>query len=143
MNDIKTCCIDSRRSAIDSTYMGNDEKILDMIDDFFKRLEEFAKDCNDVADFEAKFQSSPLSQEYTSLFTKIMGGEVDTKSQVGDVFKDAAEDVVDSVSLRARRETREQVESGLRNTPIVGDVMTAKQHFDFFSRFKKKKDEEE
>ena len=35
MNDIKVSCIDSRRSAIDSFYTGNDEKILNMMDDFF------------------------------------------------------------------------------------------------------------
>ena len=142
MNDIKTCCIDSRRTAIASTYTGNDEKILSMIDDFFNRLEEFAKECKDVSDFETKFQSSPLSQEYNALFTKIMGGGIDTKSEVCDAAKYAVEDVADSISLRARRETREQVESELRNTPVIGDVMTAKQHFDFFSRFKKKKDKE-
>lgn len=142
MNDIKTCCIDSRRTAIASTYTGKDEKILSMIDDFFNRLEEFAKECKDVTDFETKFQSSPLSQEYNALFTKVMGGGIDTKSEVRDAAKYAVEDVADSISLRARRETREQVESELRNTPVIGDVMTAKQHFDFFSRFKKKKDKE-
>ena len=142
MNDIKTCCIDSRKSAITSTYTGNDEKILNMINDFFKRLEEFAKDCSDVSDFETKFQSSPLSQEYSALFTKVMGGGIDAKAEASEAVAYAAEDIVDSVSLRARRKTREQVESGLRNTPIIGDVMEAKQHFDLFSRFKKKKDED-
>ena len=81
MNDIKVSCIDSRRNAVNSSYTGNDEKILNMIADFFKRLEEFAKDCNDVADFEVKFQKSPLAQEYTSLFTKIMGSQIDAKSE--------------------------------------------------------------
>lgn len=55
MNDIKTCCIESRRVAINSSYNGNDEKILNMIDNFFKKLEEFATTCVDVADFENKF----------------------------------------------------------------------------------------
>ena len=141
MNDIKTCCIDSRRTAIESTYTGNDEKILNMIDDYFKRLEEFSKECTDVTDFETKFQASPLAQEYNSLFTKLMGGEIDTKAEASEAAAYAVADIADSVSLRARRETREKVESGLRNTPIIGDAMTAKQHFDFFNRFRKKKDE--
>lgn len=141
MNDIKTCCIDSRRTAIESTYTGNDEKILNMIDDYFKRLEEFSKECTDVTDFETKFQASPLAQEYNSLFTKLMGGEIDTKVEASEAAAYAVEDIADSVSLRARRETREKVESGLRNTPIIVDAMTAKQHFDFFNRFRKKKDE--
>ncbi len=38
MDDIKTCCIDSRRTAITSSDDGNDEKILKMIDDFFSRF---------------------------------------------------------------------------------------------------------
>ena len=142
MNDIKTCCIDSRMTAIKSSYDGNDEKILKMIDYFFKKLEEFAKECSDVADFEAKFLASPLSLEYTNLFTTISGSNIDIKREARDNLILQGEDIADSVSLRARREVREEVESGLRNTPIVGDVMTAKQHFDLFSRFRKKKDDD-
>ena len=141
-NNIKVSCIDSRRTAIDSTYTGNDEKILNMIDDFFKRLEEFAKDCKDVADFETKFQASPLSNQYNSLFTKILGGEIDAKKEAKDAALYADEDIADSATHTARMHARMEAESALRNTPIVGDVMTAKQHFDFFSRFKKKKDDE-
>lgn len=142
MNDIKVSCIDSRRTAIDSTYTGNDEKILNMIDDFFKRLEEFSKDCKDVADFEAKFQASPLSGEYNKLFTKILGGEVDVKAEAKDAALYAAEDIADSATHNVRMHARMEAESALRNTPIVGDVMTAKQHFDLFNRFKKNKDDE-
>lgn len=142
MNDIKTCCIDSRRSAIDSTYTGNDEKILNMIDDFFNRLEQFASECSDVSDFETKFQTSALAQEYTSLFTKVMGGEIDAKSEAKEVAKYAGEELIDDATHTVRMQARMQAEDTLRRTPIVGDVMTAKQHFDFFSRFKKKKDED-
>lgn len=140
-NEIKTCCIDSRKSAIMSSCGDASEKTMNMIDDYFKRLEEFASTCNDVADFEAKFPANPLSQEYTNLFTKVVGGEVDVKEEARDACKYVGEDIADSLSLRARRETREKIESGLRGTPVVGDVMTAKQHFDFFNRFRKKKDD--
>lgn len=44
-NDIKVSCIDSRKMALSSSYEGNDPKIINMIDEFFKRVEEFAKDC--------------------------------------------------------------------------------------------------
>lgn len=140
-NEIKTCCIDSRRSAIMSSCGDTSEKTMKMIDEYFKKLEEFASTCKDAADFEAKFQTSPLSQEYTNLFTKVMGGGVDAKAEAKDAIVYAGEDIADSISLRARRKTREKVESDLRNTPVIGDAMTAKQHFDFFSRFKKKKDD--
>lgn len=141
MNDIKVSCIDSRRTAIESTYTGNDEKILNMIDDFFKRLEEFAKDCKDVTDFETKFQASPLSGEYTQLFTKVMGGGVDAKKEAKDAALYAAEDIADSATHNVRMHARMEAESALRNAPIVGNVMTAKQHFDLFSSFKRNKDD--
>ena len=140
-NNIKISCIDSRRSAIESSYTGSDEKILSMIDDYFKKLEEFAKNCTDVSDFETKFQESPLSQEYTKLFTKVMGGGIDARAEAKDAALYAAEDIADSATHTVRMQARMETESALRNTPIVGDVMTAKQHFDFFSRFRKKKDD--
>ena len=120
MNDIKVSCIDSRRSAIESSYTGNDEKILNMIDDFFKRLEEFANDCSDVSDFETKFQASPLSNEYTKLFTKIMGSEIDTKREAREAAQFTGEQIADDLTHRARMEARMGAESALRNTPIVG-----------------------
>lgn len=140
MNDIKTCCIDSRRSAIDSTYTGNDQQILNMIDDFFKKLEEFAKDCSDVSDFETKFQTSPLAQDYTNLFTKIMGSEIDAKREAKEAATYTREEIVDNLTHRARMEARQEAYDAVRDIPVIGDTMTFKQHFDFFSRFKKKKD---
>lgn len=140
-NEIKTCCIDSRKSAIMSSCGDTSEKTRNLIEDFFKKLEEFASTCTDVADFEAKFPTTPLSQEYTNLFTKVMGGEIDVKKEARDAALYTGEDIADSISLGVRRKTREKVESDLRNTPIIGDAMTAKQHFDFFSRFRKKKDD--
>ena len=49
MNDIVKLSIQSRRDAIFNTYDITDEKTLKMIDDYFKRLEEFAKDCSDYS----------------------------------------------------------------------------------------------
>ena len=141
-NDIKVSCIDSRRMAIDSTYEGNDPKILEMIDELFKKIEEFSKECSDVADFEAKFATSPLSGEYINLFTKIMGGNVDLKKEAKEGAMYAGSEIVDDMTHTARMQARMEAEKTLRNAPIIGDVMTAKQHFDFFSRFKSKKDDE-
>lgn len=36
-NDIKLSCIDSRKMALLSSCDGNDSKILNIIDDFFKK----------------------------------------------------------------------------------------------------------
>lgn len=138
MNDIKVSCIDSRKMALTSTYEGNDPKILKMIDEFFIKVEEFAKDCVDVADFESKFASSPLNIEYTNLFTKIMGNNIDLKKEIKEEAVFTGEQIVDDLTHQARMDARSSAEATLRNTPIIGDVMTAKQHFDLFSRFKKK-----
>lgn len=108
---------------------------------FLKKVEEFAKDCTDVADFETKFASSPLNQEYTNMFTKLLGSNIDLKKEAKEEARFAGEELVDDLTHQARMDARSNVESTLRNTPIIGDVMTAKQHFDLFSRFKKKKDE--
>ena len=81
MNDIKMSCIDSRKVALTSSYEGNDPEILKMIDEFFIRVEEFAHSCTDIADLETKFATSPLNTEYTNLFTKIMGSNIDLKKR--------------------------------------------------------------
>lgn len=145
MNDIKTACIDSRRNAITSSYNVKDPGTLQMIDDFFKKVEEFAKDCKDVMDFETKFATSDLNKEYTDLFTMVMQTQPDINGNmpvqeeekeytVQDELKDDAERAV-------RRRVRQDVTSTARGLPVIGDAMTAKQHYDFFSRFKRKKDE--
>ena len=140
MNDIKVSCIDSRRSAIDSFYTGTDERILNMIDDFFKRLEEFAKTCSDVSDFETKFQKSPLALEYTNLFTKVMGGQIDAKREAKEAAMYTGEEIVDDITHRAKMEARQEAYDTVRDIPVIGDAMTVKWHFDLFSRFRKKKD---
>ncbi len=40
-----------------------------------------------------------------------------------------------------RRRAKEDALSKARSIPLIGDAMTAKQHFDFFNRFRKKKDD--
>ena len=48
-----------------------------------------------------------------------------------------------NATLPIRRQMRQEVENKARNTPIIGDILTVKQHVDFFSRFKKKKEKNE
>lgn len=49
-----------------------------------------------------------------------------------------SEQIMDDITHQARMDARSNAESALRNTPIIGDMMTVKQHFGLFSRFKKK-----
>lgn len=72
------------------------------------------------------------------MFTKILGGNIDLKKETKEDVMFAGEELVDDLTHQARMDARSNVESTLRNTPIIGDVMTAKQHFDLFNRFKKK-----
>ena len=143
MNDIKTCCIDSRKNAIFSSYNVKDPGTIKMIDDFFKKVEEFANDCKDIQDFETKFSSSPLNKEYTDLFTMVMQTEVDSEGNAPVVEQEEEytiqDEINDDLKRAVRRKARQDVYDVARDVPVLGEAMTAKQHFDLFSKFRKKK----
>ena len=144
--DIKTCCIESRRSAIFASYNVQDPGTLKNIEDYFKKLEDFAKDCKDVQDFETKFATSDLCKEYADLFSMIMQTENDVNGNAPDVYVPEEYTLEDELKDRSRRAVRRRVRQDVydtaRDVPILGEAMTAKQHYDFFSRFKKKKDDD-
>ena len=62
--------IKSRKDAFFAAYDIKDESLLKEIEDLFDRISEFGKACSDYMDFETKFATSPLNQEYINLFTK-------------------------------------------------------------------------
>ena len=145
MNDIIKPSIESRKQALFSAYDIQDPGNLKTIEDYFKRLEEFAKDYNDVMAFETAFASSPLCKEYSDLFVQIMNTEktVDGKAPVVDVQEEytVQDEIRDDMERAVRRRARQDAYDKARDVPILGEAMTAKQHFDFFSRFRKKKDD--
>jgi len=146
MDDIIKCCIESRKNAIYSTYEIGEGKLKEVIEDYFKRLEEFAKGCTDVTDFETKFNSSPFAKEYTDLFIKLSSNKSATIKSIGEDVAYAGREIIDTVTHKARMDARQEVHDTVMNIPILGDVIQAKQTLDLFSRFKKKKkneDEEE
>ena len=142
MNDIIKPSIESRKQALFSSYDIKDEGNLKTIDDYFKRLEEFAKDYNDVMAFETAFASSPLCKEYSDLFVQIMNTEctTDGKAPVVDVQEEytVQDELRDDMKRAVRRKMRQDAYDQARDVPILGEAMTAKQHFDLFSRFRKK-----
>lgn len=153
MNDIVKISIDGRKQAIYSAYEINDPEMQNKIEDLFSKIEELGSQCLDSQDFEAKLASSPLNQEYIDLFTTIATTcqSKNISSELNSTIKSDSEYLADEVvsdikyvaddlTMPARRQARQEVESKARDIPVVGDIMTAKQHFDFFSRFKKKKD---
>ena len=144
--------INVRKSSIYDYYNLNDA-MNSKVEEYFKRVEEFAKDCKDVADFETKFQASPLSQEYMGLFTELATtcspkGAMKAQAEAFKErdFKQDAKDELEyqmkDATMPARRMAREQMDRQLRSTPILGDAIQAKQTFDLFGKFRRKKNDD-
>ena len=146
MNEMVKSSVDARKQAIYNSYNIDNKDLENKVNDFFKELESFASKYNDIMDFENAFQSSDLNSRYINLFTEI-GSKCtpktfDTNDTVDDTeYKETsdAEYLLDELGRPARRQARQQVDDTLRSTPIVGDIMEAKQHFDLFNKFKKSK----
>ena len=158
MNEYVKYSIDGRKNAFYSTYDIKDEEIKRKIEDLFSRIEAFGETCVDAQDFEAKFAASELNQEYISLFTEVAtkcapivretveNPDVKTTGQfIADEVKDEIDYQVKDMTLPARRAAREQAYNAARRTPIVGEVMQAKQTADLFGglfRLRKSKKEQ-
>jgi hypothetical protein len=141
MNDSVKASVDSRKTAIYNAYDINKDDVKAKVEDLFKRIEEFAATCSDSMNFETKFASNPLNQEYIEIFT-FVATNCPTKLQ--PVTENAASDVkymVDDLSSPMRHQAYQATYDAARDVPVLGEVMTAKQHFDFFSRFKRKKED--
>ena len=142
MNNNIKMSIESRRNALFSSYDIKDPGNLKTIDDYFKKVEEFAKNYNDVMEFETAFASSPLQQEYSNLFVQIMNTEctIDGVAPVTSVEEEytVADELRDDLERAARRRIRQDAYNKARDIPVLGDAMTVKQHFDLFGRFRKK-----
>ena len=158
MNDLVKTSIESRRTAIFNGYEITDQNLINKIEDLFKRINEFGETCADNMDFETKFAASELNQEYIQLFTEIATTcpqkaqetveNREIKSDAQYVLEDVGSEIkyqVDSATMPMRRQMREEAERTARNTPVVGEIMEAKQYADLFGKFfkKKKKDDDE
>ena len=150
--NVKTS-IDARKNAITSTY-ALDGELKTKFDELFKKIEELGKTAKDSADFEAKFASSPLNQEYMDLFTEIATKNTATGlkgvanasgKSMGEMVAEGVMDQAGSRLKQAVMPTRAQINQAaydtVRDIPGVGDAMTIKPPVDFFSRFRKKKDD--
>ncbi len=154
MNDMVKMSIDGRKNAFFSAYEINDENLINEINDLFKRIEDFGKDCTDNMQFETAFATSPLNTEYINLFTKVAQTckpivreetPVNVKSDeeyLKEELESEARYQMREATLPARRIAREAVDKAARRTPILGDVIQAKQTMDLFGKFKNKKGDE-
>lgn len=160
MNDLVKNSIDSRKAAVLNAYKITDENLLKKLDDLFERINQFGETCTDAMDFESRFATSELNQEYIALFTEIAScsEQIVYEAQVDPTIKSDKEKLLDDVeselkyqvdelTMPARRIARQEAYDAARNTPIIGDIMNVKQHVDLFGglinlRKSKKKEKE-
>ena len=130
MNEYVKQIIEGRKLAFSSAYELTDI-YKKKVDELFKRIEDFGKNCSDAMDFETKFMASPLNSEYTNLFTDvsqnckyILPPPVDNPNVKSDK-KQLKEEVVSDVkylakdlTLPARRKVREEFDKKMRDTPL-------------------------
>ena len=145
--------IDARKNAFTGAYNITDETIIRKIDDLFSKINELGETCTDQADFETKFASSPLNQEYISLFTEVASSGTPITYESDNSVVKSDEDYIkeeidseiryqaDSLSQPTRRELNQKAYDTLRDVPVASNILNAKQKIGFFSRFKKNKDE--
>lgn len=101
-------------------------------------------------------QNAKQNKEYINLFTEVASNsepiqytgdnQVEAKStsqQVLDEVKSDIDYTIKDATLPARRAARQAAYDTARDIPVVGEIMTAKQHIDFFARFRKKKEKDE
>ncbi len=130
MNDVVKQCIDGRKLAFSSAYELTDT-YKKKVDELFTRIEEFGKGCSDAMEFETKFASSPLNQEYTNLFTEvatnckyILPPPVDNPNAKTDAeyYRDEAisdaKYLAKDLTMPARRAAREEFDKKMRDTPL-------------------------
>ena len=151
MNDQIKLSIDGRKAAFENAYeLTPDAK--KKIDTLFKKIEALGKECKDSPDFEAKLAASPLNQDYINLFTELaqtckskltpvpdqeLPKQPTTGEIVADLAKNDAEMTIDGTVQHFRGRAYRAGLDKVRDIPVVGDAIDAKNKIDFFSRFKK------
>lgn len=151
MNDLVKSCVESRKTAIFNTYELKKEENINKVNDFFKKLEEFANNYNDVAAFESAFAASPLNQEYMDLFTQIASTETAKNIDVNaykqnpvklsddEIGEMVVDEVVEGTVSKARGIAYREAYDKMRDVPGVGEAIDIKNKIDFFGRFRKNK----
>lgn len=155
MNEYVKQSIDGRRLAFSSAYELTDV-YKKKVENLFKKIEEFGKNCTDAMDFETKFMASPLNKEYTDLFTEVatnckyilpppVEGNTAGRSNKEAIMDEIMSDVkyaVDDITMPARRAAREEFDSKMRDTPL-GQIEQARNTAFVFKRLFGKKNKNE
>ena len=151
MNELVKNSIEGRKSAVYNAYDITDQEMKDKIENLFNRISEFGENCLDSLDFENKFASSELNQEYIQLFTEIASAykpiirqneERNVKSDKEYFLDEAASEIryqTRNATEPIRRKARQKTYDTVKNMPVIGEVLEAKQYMDLFNKFKKNK----
>ena len=140
MDSIVKNSIDTRKSAIFNSYNVTDKKMLDKIEDLFRRINEFGEKFSDVGQFEAEFANNPLNSEYMNIFVEIAKKEVDASQLgVGEIVADRVGSEIKNRVMPSRAVRADARNQAIRNIPIVGDVVDIGQKIDLFNKFRKNK----
>ena len=147
MDEAIKLSIDARKNAFYNAYNITDNNIKNKIDDLFNRINEFGKTCSNSMDFETKFASSELNQEYINLFTEVATTcspityasepRDDIKSDAEYVLDDAlseAKYIAEDISSPMRHQAYQATYDAVRDIPGVGQVMEANQYLNLFNK---------
>ena len=153
MNENIKASIDSRKNAIFSLYEIVDDSKINAL---FKRIEEFGLGCSDAMDFETRFATSELNNEYIALFTELSQSNaakdpnariVDSGPSTEEILQEECDTIYDhtigELESDARGAARREIRSKMFDIPVVGTLMQAEQTASLFNKFKKKKPEDE
>ena len=153
MDDLIRLSIDSRKQAIYNMYNVTDKELINKIDNLFDKIYEFGNSCTDNMDFETKFASNSLNQEYINLFTELSSkysmktidtGDNNVENDSENLNNNMVSDIkyqADELARPIRRKVKQEAYDKVRDVPVIGEALNVKQHVDFFSRFKKKKED--
>ena len=129
MNEYVKQSIEGRKTAFSTAYELTDV-YKKKVDELFKKIEDFGKGCSDAMDFETKFATSPLNNEYTNLFTEVASNckyilpqpvETDVKSDKEYLKEELASEakyLLNDLTMPARRKAREEFDKKMRDTPL-------------------------
>ena len=153
MDQIVKASIDARKNAMINAYEIKDKSIIDKIEELFKKINELGGSCTNSSDFETRFATSDLNQEYINLFTDIASScspinHIDDNSNVKSDKEYILEDIdseiryqVEDATQPMRRQATQEAYDKARDIPVLGDMMNIQNKFDLFNKFKKDKDE--
>ena len=152
MDSIVKASIEARKNSLFQLYEINDQSFLNKIEEIIAEMEKLSENCLDSADFEAKLAVSPLNEKYIALFSeaatrfksKVDGSVVENVNQ-GNMFVDTDTDndtmdtlkeIADTITRPLRKTAQLEIDSAIREIPVVGDVIQASRIVDTFNNRK-------